>query len=124
MTKSQIPNLPSPENVGWTADENGWLPVMSKLPPAPHVIIYPVQCKCAWERCSTSTNHCQCRKAGLNCTDLCSCSDSGELSENTHDNNGDDDDGYDDDDDDDDDDDGNVDDRFLKIQFPFFEALK
>ena len=80
---------------------------MTKIPPAPDAIIYLVKCKCAKERCST--NHCQCRKAGLNCTDLCSCSDNGELCENLHDNDGNDDDGYDDDDDSDDDDDGNDD---------------
>ena len=32
-----------------------------------------VKCKCAKKRCST--NGCQCRKAGLLCTDLCSCSE-------------------------------------------------
>ena len=102
------PTLPSPENFGWTADENGWVPVMTKIPPAPDAIIYLVKCKSAKERCSA--NRCQCRKAGLSCTDLCSCSDSGELCENLHDNDGDDDDGYDDDDDDDDDSDDDDDD--------------
>ena len=39
------PTLPCPENVGWTADENGWVPVMTKLrtPPAPDAITYPVR---------------------------------------------------------------------------------
>ena len=40
-------------------------------------IIYLLNCKCAKER--RSTNRYQCKKAGLNCTDLCSCSDSREL---------------------------------------------
>ena len=66
-------------------------------------IIYLLNCNCAKER--RSTNRCQCRKAGLNCTDLCSCSDSRELCENMHDNGGDDDEGYDDDDDNEDTDD-------------------
>ena len=66
-------------------------------------IIYLLNCKCAKERCST--NRWQCRKAGLNYTDLCSCSDSRELCENMYDNDGDDDEGYDDDDDDDEDND-------------------
>ena len=67
---------------------------------------YLVKCKCAQERCSTK--RCQCRKAGLNCTDLCSCSDIGELCENMHDN----------DDDDDDDDDGNDDDdEYVEADF-------
>ena len=44
-------------------------------------------------------------KHGLNCTDLCSCSDEGKLCKNMQDNDGDDDGGDDDDGDDDDDDD-------------------
>ena len=40
-------------------------------------IIYLLNCKCAKER--RSTNRYQCKKARLNCTDLCSCSDSREL---------------------------------------------
>ena len=72
-------------------------------------IIYLLNCKCAKERCST--NCCQCRKAGLNCTHLCSCSDSREVCENMHDNDGDDDEGYDDDDDEDNDDSDDDDDE-------------
>ena len=81
---------------GWAADKTGCVPVMTKLriPPAPDATTYLVKCKCAKKRCSTK--RCQYRKAGLNCTDLCSCSDSGKLCENMHDN--DDDDGNDDDD--------------------------
>ena len=38
--------LPSRENVGWTADENGWMPVMTELriPPTPDAIGY-LPCK-------------------------------------------------------------------------------
>ena len=61
---------------------------MTTLSPAPEAIIQLAKCRCAKERCLTS--HCQCRKARLLCTDLCSCPD--------------------DDDDDDDDDDGDDDD--------------
>ena len=40
------PILPSPENFGWTADENGWMPVMTELriPPTPDAIGY-LPCK-------------------------------------------------------------------------------
>lgn len=40
------PILPSPQNFGWTADENGWMPVMTKLriPPTPDAISY-LPCK-------------------------------------------------------------------------------
>ena len=91
------PTLPSPENFGWTAYKNEWVSVMTKLPPEPEAIIYLVKCKYAKEKCST--NRCQCRKAGRNCNDLCSYSDSGEQRENMHES---DDDESDDDDDDDD----------------------
>ena len=66
-----------------------------RIPPAPDAITYLVKCKCARER--RSTKRCRCRKAGINCTDLCRCSDSGKLCENMHDNDGDDNNGYDDD---------------------------
>lgn len=46
---------------------------MTRLQPAPDAVIHLVKCGCVKERCSTK--RCQCRKAGLNCTDLCSCSD-------------------------------------------------
>ena len=66
------------------------------IPPATDAITYLVKCKCAKERCSTKRF--QCRKAGLNCTDLCSCSDSGKLCLNMQDKDGDDDGDYDDED--------------------------
>ena len=53
---------------------------MTNLPPAPGAILQLVQCGCPKERCST--NRCQCRKAGINCTDLCNCSDNSETCEN------------------------------------------
>ena len=74
------PELPSPENYGWERNEDEWLPVMTQLPPAPKAIIQLVKCSCAKERCSS--NRCQCRKAGLNCTDLCTCSDEEEPCHN------------------------------------------
>jgi len=39
-----------------------------------------VKCGCVKQRCST--NRCQCRKAGLACTELCACSDDEEPREN------------------------------------------
>ena len=82
----------------WLDGGYGLVPAMTKLciPPAPDAITYLVKCKCAKERCSTK--RCQCRRAlaGLNCTDLCICSDNGKLCESMHDNDGDD--GNDDDD--------------------------
>ena len=66
------PDIPSPENYGWEKHDNRWLPVMTKLPPAPEAIIYQVKCGCM-KQCAS--NRCQCQKNGLSCTDLCSCYD-------------------------------------------------
>ena len=76
------PQLPSPDNFGWKLEDNKWLPVITTLPPAPEAVIQLVKCGCATERCST--NRRQCRKANLNCTDLCSCCDRGDICENSH----------------------------------------
>ena len=72
------PQLPSPDNYSWKLEDSKWLPMMTTLPPAPEA----VKCGCAKERCST--NRCQCRKANLNCTDLCTCCNSGDICENSH----------------------------------------
>ena len=69
------PALPSPSDDGWEwkEDEKMWNPMMTTLPPAPDAIIHLVKCKSVKERCATK--RCQCRKAGLSCTDLCGCCD-------------------------------------------------
>ena len=78
---------------------------MTTLSPAPDAIIHLVKCNCVKERCAT--NRCQCRKAGLNCTDLCGCCDTGDECENMYDTN-EDEDSDDDDEEEDDDDNGDV----------------
>ena len=45
-------------------------------------IVHLIKCGCTKTRCST--NHCQCRKAGLVCTDLCKCSESDDTCDNTN----------------------------------------
>ena len=75
------PVLPSPSDYGWAMENAEWVPVMTTLPPAPEAVIELVKCGCSKER--YSTNRCQCRRAGLLCTDLCSCSDDSEC-ENQH----------------------------------------
>jgi hypothetical protein len=69
------PALPSPSDFGWKweEDEKSWTPVMTTLPPAPNAIVHLVRCNCQKQRCSN--NRCQCRKASLNCTELCGCCD-------------------------------------------------
>ena len=74
------PNILSPENYGWRKDGDEWRPVMTTMLPAPEAIIEMVKCGCVKQRCST--NRCQCRKAGLSCTELCACSDDDEPCEN------------------------------------------
>ena len=74
------PVLPSPRGYGWTLENDEWIPVTATLSPATEAIIQLLKCKCAKERCST--NRCQCRKAGLPSTDLCSCSEDDDKSEN------------------------------------------
>ena len=56
--------------------------MMTTLPPALEAVIQVVKRGCAKERCSTNT--CQCRKADLNCTDLCNFCNSGDICENSH----------------------------------------
>ena len=51
--------------------------MMSTLAPAPEAIIILVNYRCSKERCSS--NRCQCREAGLLCTDLFCCSDDSEC---------------------------------------------
>ena len=74
------PPLPSPEIFGWKLEDDKWVPVMTFLPPAPEAIIQLVKCGCIKTRCST--NRCNCQKAELKCTNLCSCADSGDLCDN------------------------------------------
>ena len=74
------PQLPSPGTFGWKLEDDKWVPVMTSLPPAPEAIIQLVKCGCIKTRCST--NRCNCRKAELKCTNLCSCADSGDLWDN------------------------------------------
>ncbi|KAL9976959.1 hypothetical protein ACROYT_G014308 [Oculina patagonica] len=74
------PQLPSPETFGWKLEDDKWVPVMTSLPPAPEAIIQLVKCGCVKSRCSL--NRCNCRKAELKCTDLCSCADSGDPCDN------------------------------------------
>lgn len=77
------PTLPSPERYGWKDDSDHWTPVMTTILPAPEAIIQLVKCGCSKERCAT--NRCQCRKADLPCTELCSCSDAEEMCQNVPD---------------------------------------
>ena len=67
------PQLPSPDTLGWTLEDDKWVHIMTSLPPAPEAIIQLVKCGYVKSRCSSS--RCNCRRAGHKCTDLCSCAD-------------------------------------------------
>ena len=45
---------------------------MMRLQPALHAVLYLVKCGCGKDKCGN--NRCSCRRVGLTCTDLCSCS--------------------------------------------------
>ena len=53
--------------------EEKWVSVTTSLKPVPDSVLQLIKCGCAKEKCAT--NRCQCRKAGLSCTDLCQCMD-------------------------------------------------
>ena len=69
------PKIPSPRGYGWMEEDNDWVPVMTTELPAPDAVIHLIKCGCIKSKCSTK--QCQCRNADLSCSDLCSCSDSG-----------------------------------------------
>ena len=66
------PIMQSPEEYGWEKEEDRCIPVMTCLPPAPEAIIELVKCGC---KTQCASNRCQCRRAELQCTGLCSCYD-------------------------------------------------
>ena len=74
------PEVPSPEGYGWKFEENQWAPTMTNQLPAPDAVIHLTKCGCRKTKCSSS--QCHCRKLGLNCTELCTCSDVGDECDN------------------------------------------
>ena len=74
------PDIPSPENYGWTLEDNRWVPIMTTQLPAPKSIIQLVKCGCAKAKCDT--NRCSCRRAGLSYTELCACCEIDEVCTN------------------------------------------
>ena len=66
-----IPTIPPPENHGWKREGDIFVPIMTKLPPAPETLLQLVKCGCSKSACDTS--RCKCKSNKLYCTDLCSC---------------------------------------------------
>ena len=65
------PELPSPGNYGWNMINNEWVAVMATEKPASEAVLHLVKCGCTKTQCTTM--QCNCKKAGLYCTDLCMC---------------------------------------------------
>ena len=74
------PDIPSPADYGWKLEEERWVPVMTLQLPAPQSVLQLVKCSCSKSRCQSAK--CSCQKAGLNCTDICGCSNAGDICEN------------------------------------------
>ena len=66
-----IQNVPTPEDWGWRKQENNWKPIWMTLPEAARACSELIKCVCKSTRGCSS--HCRCTKAGLSCTELCSC---------------------------------------------------
>ena len=67
------PESPSPGNYGWNMINNEWVAVMATEKPASEAVLHLVKCGCTKTQCTTM--QCNCKKAGLYCTDLCMCSE-------------------------------------------------
>jgi len=64
------PELPSPDNWGWTRNQEGMLePYWTELPEASHTCHELVSCRCK----NDCVKRCKCKKAALECTALCAC---------------------------------------------------
>ncbi|KXJ15587.1 hypothetical protein AC249_AIPGENE10320 [Exaiptasia diaphana] len=63
------PQLPSPQDWGWTQTSDGWQPYWTSLPDVTMSCRELIRCKCK-KSCS---GRCSCFKADLGCTALCSC---------------------------------------------------
>ena len=71
-TSDQIEqHVPSPEYWGWTLAEDTWIPVWTTLPIAAKVCSELIKCGCKSQNGCGS--RCACKKAGWNCSELCSC---------------------------------------------------
>ena len=72
------PEIPSPESHGWLI-RDGQLDIhWMSLPPAPETLLELILCGCTTD---CTTGHCQCKRNGIPCAELCQC---GEKCNNSH----------------------------------------
>lgn len=64
-----VPELPSPQDWGWTKQEVGWATFWTDIPEATKVCRELLRCGCK----KGCTGRCKCVKAELPCTALCAC---------------------------------------------------
>jgi len=96
------PIVPDPITLGWKQLDDGiWVPMASKVPPAPEAVVDLIKCSCLSSKCS---GRCSCKMSNLPCTELCKCEGTDESCNNipNDDTESDDDDGDDNDSDSDD----------------------
>ena len=69
-----------PETLGWHRQDNGtYVPVVSKVPPAPEAVVELVKCTCWVSKCR---QRCSCKTHNLTCTELCKCEGAEETCNN------------------------------------------
>ena len=66
--------LPSPNNNGWTIQDDMLQPVLMTKDPAPHALLELSFCRCKKSACRRAD--CSCKINNLGCTDGCLCSNS------------------------------------------------
>jgi len=76
------PVIPSAEDYGWKLNGDEWTPIMTTELPAPKAVLHLVKCGC---KTQCHSDRCSCRQApptGLDCTELCGCTDQEQPCEN------------------------------------------
>ncbi len=74
------PELLDPITLGWSHEDGKRVPIVSKVLPAPEAVVELVRCTCVASKCA---GRCSCKANLLACTDMCKCSASDDLCNNT-----------------------------------------
>ena len=74
------PEIPTPNEKGWTVKEGNVEPVLMAQDSAPREMDEMTTCNCKVSRCATA--QCVCRKVSLSCTSGCLCEADDEVCDN------------------------------------------
>jgi len=80
------PVVPDPTKLGWAKENERFMPVLSKVAPAPAAVVELVRCSCGTSnpnrtnKCTSA--RCSCRVNELACTELCRCEADMEVCQN------------------------------------------